>query len=97
MSLRIRENPDRNRYEAVLDGDEVAGVVEHVDHRGVRILFHTEVDDSVEGQGVGSRLAEAVLRAVTGAGMTVRVTCPFLTSWVQQHPGDLDLEKVTLG
>lgn len=86
MALRIRENPDAHRYEALEDDGPVLGYVEYVDHRDVRILFHTEVADMAEGQGIGSELARAVLDAVTGAGMSVRVTCPFLVAWVERHP-----------
>ena len=97
MSLSVRENPHQHRYEATVGSGALAGFVEYVDHRDVRILFHTEVDDSVEGRGIGSTLAESVLRAVTGAGMQVRVTCPFLVAWIEKHPGSIDTDKVTLG
>lgn len=95
MSLSVRENHDAHRYEAVLDDGTVAGFVEYVDHRGTRVLFHTEVGDAFEGQGVGTKLARSVLDAVTGAGLTTRVTCPFLISWVKKHPDYLD--SVSLG
>ncbi len=100
MSITVRENPDQNRYEALDDagdgtGGAVVGFVEYVDHRGVRVLFHTEVDDAVEGQGVGSQLAQSVLDAVTGAGLDTRTTCPFLVDWVEKHPDYKG--KVTLG
>ena len=94
MSFSVRENPDQHRYEAV-DGDTVAGFVEYVDHRGTRVLFHTEVDDAAEGHGIGSLLARSVLDSVTGAGLPTRVTCPFLVSYVEKHPEYAD--KVELG
>jgi uncharacterized protein len=95
MDVTVRENAERHRYEAVDDGGEVAGFVEYVDHRGTRVLFHTEVDDAFEGQGVGSTLAREVLDQALDAGLTMLVTCPFLVKWIQRHPDYAD--KVTIG
>ena len=95
MDVTVQENPDAHRYEAVDDEGTVAGFVEYVDHRDTRILFHTEVADAFEGRGVGSTLAGEVLDQALGGYQAVRVTCPFLTSWVGRHPEYAD--KVKLG
>lgn len=95
MDVTVQENAEAHRYEAVTADARVAGFVEYVDHRGTRLLFHTEVDDAFEGQGVGGRLARQVLDQALAAGHTLKVTCPFLTSWIQRHPEYA--ERVTLG
>lgn len=95
MDVTVIENADDNKYEALDEGGRVAGFVEYVDHRGTRVLFHTEVDDALEGRGIGSALARAVLDQALTCGLSVRVTCPFLTDWVQRHPDYA--ERVTLG
>ncbi len=95
MDVTVRENPDAHRYEAVADDGTVAGFVEYVDHRETRILFHTEVPDELEGQGIGSTLAGDVLEQALTGDQAVRVTCPFLTSWIERHPEYAD--KVKLG
>ena len=95
MDVTVKENADAHRYEAITDGDEVAGFVEYVDHRGTRLLFHTEVDDAYEGRGVGSTLAREVLYQALGNNLTLRVTCPFLKGWIERHPEYVD--RVTLG
>ena len=95
MDVTVQENPDAHRYEAVDDEGSVAGYVEYVDHRATRILFHTEVADEHEGRGVGSTLAREVLEQVLTGDLAVRVTCPFLTSWVERHPEYAD--RVTVG
>lgn len=93
MGLNVRENIRDHRYEAVEDSGRVAGFIEYVDHRGVRVLFHTEVC-GLEGQGVGSTLARAVLDGVARADLSIKVTCPFLVGWIERHPDYR--EKVTL-
>jgi predicted GNAT family acetyltransferase len=95
MDVTVTENPEAHRYDAVDDGGTVAGFVEYVDHRGTRILFHTEVSDEFEGRGVGSTLAREVLDQAIAGPLEVRVTCPFLTSWIERHPDYAG--KVTLG
>jgi len=95
MDVTVLEDPAAHRYEAVDSTGEVAGFVQYVDRRGSRVLFHTEVADNLEGQGIGSTLArEALDRAIAGE-LPVRVTCPFLTEWIERHPDYRD--KVTLG
>jgi predicted GNAT family acetyltransferase len=86
MSLTVQENVVGHRYEAVDEAGVVAGFVEYVDHRGGRLLFHTEVDDAFEGQGVGSTLARLALDQALSAGVEVRVSCPFIKAWLEKHP-----------
>jgi len=94
MSLTVQENPSAHRYEAVDESGVVAGFVEYVDHRGKRLLFHTEVDGAFEGQGVGSTLARESIEQALASGTPLEISCPFLTRWVGKHPDYA--EKVTL-
>ncbi len=92
MTITVRENTEAHRFEAVDDAGEVAGFVDYVDHRGKRVLVHTEVDDAFEGRGVGSTLARAALDDSIPVAEVV-ITCPFIKSWVEKHPEYAD--KVT--
>lgn len=93
MSVTVQENPAEHRYEALVEAGVVAGFAEYVDHRGTRLLFHTEVDDAFEGQGVGSALARGALDQAIAFG-PVSVSCEFIKAWIERHPDYL--EKVTL-
>ena len=73
--LSIADKPDRHRYEAVLDG-RVVGFSAYALADDVITFLHTEVDPSVEGRGVGSRLAAGALDDVRQRGLTVVATCP---------------------
>lgn len=57
---------------------------------GVRLL-HTEVPVALEGQGVGSRLARAVLDSIRAEGQHVVPQCSFITRYIQRHPEYRDL------
>ncbi len=95
MNVTVRENAERHRYEAVGAEGAVAGFLEYVDHRGTRVLFHTEVDPAIEERGIGSTLAREALDQALASGLSLRVTCPFLVEWIGRHPDYAD--KVTLG
>lgn len=79
-------NSDAHRYEARIDG-ELAGFIQYRQSVGLVNLFHTEVDDRFEGQGVGSALTRFALDDLR-ADDSVRAvaTCPFIVKWIGTHP-----------
>lgn len=89
-SIRVVDEPSRQRYEAKL-GEQVVGFTEYRSVLGRLILFHTEVDPSVEGRGVGSRLAAATLDDIRARGLKVTVKCPFVAAYLERHPEYRDL------
>jgi predicted GNAT family acetyltransferase len=90
--VTIQDNPERTRYEASTESGVVAGFAEYHDRGDVRVFLHTEVDDAFEGQGVGSTLAKGALDDVRERGMSLRVKCPFIKSFIEQHPEYADLQ-----
>ena len=85
MTATVRDNPDRQRYEAWL-GDELAGFSQYRLREGRITFTHTEVDDAYEGEGIGSQLASAVLDAARDAGLDVYPSCPFIADYIKRHP-----------
>jgi uncharacterized protein len=84
--LLIVDEPVAQRYEARL-GDVVVGYSEYrrVQHDRL-ILFHTEVDPTLEGRGIGSRLAKGVLDDIRARGYRITVKCPFMAAYLKRHP-----------
>lgn len=82
--LRIVDNPNERRYEALL-GDQIVGFSEYRAVRGRRIFIHTEVDPAYEGRGFGSRLASGALQDVRAQGLKATVHCPFITAYLKRH------------
>jgi uncharacterized protein len=77
--------PEESRYELRLGG-RLIGVAAYR-RRGERIVFtHTEVDESCEGRGFGSRLAEAALADARRRGLAVVPLCPFIAHYIDTHP-----------
>jgi uncharacterized protein len=77
--------PEKCRYELRLDG-RLIGLAAYRRRDGRIALTHTEVDESCEGRGFGSRLAAAALDDARRRGLRVLPLCPFIAHYVQQHP-----------
>lgn len=87
MTIEVSDNPEDARFEARVDG-ELAGFAQYHLHGGRMTLFHTEVDSAHEGHGVGNELARYALEAAKARGWQVAPTCPFIASFIRDHPGD---------
>mgnify|MGYP005815553087 CR=1 FL=1 len=86
-STIVRDDPDRHRYEILVDGRVAGFAAYHV--RGGRYFFvHTEIADEFEGQGLGSQLARAALDDVRTKSALVVPLCPFIAAWIDKHPDD---------
>jgi predicted GNAT family acetyltransferase len=90
MTTPIRDNPERSRYELLLD-DAVAGFVDYRIGPDWIALTHTEVDPAYEGQGLGRQLARHALDDARSRGLRVRPVCPYITTWIRRHPEYADL------
>lgn len=82
----IHDVPEESRYEARID-DELAGVAAYDLHDdGVVEITHTVVEDRFEGRGIGSALTRAALEQIRADNGRVIPTCPFVATYVEQHP-----------
>jgi len=84
-SVQVVDNAAEGRYEVLVD-DRVVGFSEY-DLDDDRIIFlHTEVDNEVEGKGIGSQLAAGALADARARGLTVIAECPFIAAYLRRHP-----------
>jgi predicted GNAT family acetyltransferase len=90
VTTTVVNNAQRHRYEAVVDGRVVGYSAYHM--RADAIVFtHTEVDESMEGHGIGSDIARSALDDQHAKGTRVVVQCPFIKAYIERHPGYADL------
>ena len=88
--LSVVDVPEESRYELRL-GEKLIGFAAYR-RRPDRIVFtHTEIDESLEGSGFGSRLAAGALDDVRRQGLEVAPLCPFISAFIQRHPEYEDL------
>jgi predicted GNAT family acetyltransferase len=85
--LILANDTARERYEARLGG-RVVGYAEYRPLSGAILFTHTEVDERMEGQGVASQLIRYALDDVRSRGLLVIPMCPFVSAFIQRHPGE---------
>ncbi len=88
--IEVRDDPDRSRYEAIIDG-QTAGFAEYERIEGLIAFVHTQVEDAYAGLGVGSVLVQQSLEDVRAKNLTVRPVCPFYKKFFEEHPEYADL------
>ncbi len=84
MTTEVRNNPTKDRYELWADG-ELAGFARYSPRPGRIAFTHTEVDESYEGLGLGSKLARGALDDARVQGLVVEPFCPFIAGFIERH------------
>ena len=79
----VTDNSALNQYEIAV-GDLVAFLT-YRRRPGSVLLAHTEVPESLRGQGLGQALAKHALDEARQTGEHVVVKCPFVTAWLKRH------------
>ncbi len=84
MRLNVTRNELKRRFEV-----EVGGQTAFLNYRvdsGAMTLTHTEVPSRLEGRGLGTELARTALQYASQSGLKVHPQCPFVASYIQNHP-----------
>lgn len=89
-AVQVVDNPDEHRFEARVHGG-LAGSLYHRERPGRLVLVHTEVDDELEGHGVGGRLVAGALDDIRARGLRVTAVCPFAAAYIERHAEYADL------
>ena len=84
MSLAVHDNPERNRYEASVEG-RLAFANYRVVGDTVAIL-HTEIPPELNGRGLGTELVKGVLDLIRANGRKVAPRCSFAAVVIAHHP-----------
>jgi predicted GNAT family acetyltransferase len=91
-NVTISDNPDGSRLEALLDDGTVAGFADYKKRGSATYSFtHTEVDDELEGQGVGGRLATGIIEFARDNDVKILPNCEFLRSYMREHEDTHDV------
>jgi uncharacterized protein len=96
VSVEVLDNPQESRYEIRSNG-KVAGFVTYGLHDDYITFIHTEIEPEYEGEGLGSKLARAVLDDARRRELPVVPMCPFIAGYIRRHPDEyLDLVRPDL-
>jgi uncharacterized protein len=88
-SDKLIDNKDEGRLEMPVDGK--VAFIEYIPGSKRMILTHTEVPESLEGQGVGGQLVKAALEYAREQDLMVVPQCQFVASYIGRHPEYADV------
>jgi predicted GNAT family acetyltransferase len=77
--------PEASRYELRLGG-RLIGLAAYRRRNGRIAFTHTEVEETCEGRGFGSRLAEVALADAATERLEIVPLCPFIAHYIEKHP-----------
>lgn len=80
----VVDNPEETRFEAHIDGH--VAFVSYLRRADTIFFTHTEVPKELEGRGLGSALARAVLERARAEHWKVVARCPFIAQYIERHP-----------
>src|SRR3954453_874825 len=86
----FRDDPEAGRLR-ILVGGRRAGYVAYRRRPGAIAFAHTEVEPEFEGMGLGGTLVREALSRARAEGIAVLPFCPFVRSYIERHPDQLDL------
>ena len=90
MEHTVRDNPDRRRYELVID-DEIVSIADYRLDGDSVVVPHVETNPAHRGQGNADRLMAGMLDDLRSGGRTIVPLCPFAADYIRQHPDQQDL------
>ena len=88
--MSVRDNPERQRYELVVDG-EVLGIADYVVQGDVIVMPHTVIAPARRGQGLGAVLVAGALDDIRRSGRTVVPRCWYVAEFIDDHQEYADL------
>ena len=85
MPTDVIENPDENRFELALEGEDIAAAYYRIDENGRVVLTHTEVPSEYGVQGIGTRLAVGTFDLIRASGRKAVLKCSFMARFYTTH------------
>jgi predicted GNAT family acetyltransferase len=82
--IDVADAPGRDRYELTIDG-EVVGFTAYRARPGLIAFVHTEIDERLQGRGLGDRLIRFALEDARARGLAVLPFCPFIKAFIERH------------
>ena len=90
MEHIVRDNPDRQRYELVIN-DEIVSIADYRVNGDSVVVPHVETNPAHRGLGNADRLMAGMLDDLRATERTIMPLCPFAADYIDQHPDQQDL------
>ncbi len=86
----VRDNPERCRYELIVDG-RIVSIADYQLDGATLVVPHVETDPAMRGQGMADRLMRGMLDDLRAGERTIRPLCGFAAGFIREHTYDTDL------
>lgn len=86
MEIKHRENETKGAFYIEVNGMEVALMTYSNAGPTKLIIDHTEVSDTLKGQGIGKKLVEASVAYARKHGKKILPLCPFANAVFKKTP-----------
>ena len=77
MDIQNEESEKKGEFFVEKEGERVAKLQYFHSREGEIVVYHTEVDDSLSGQGVGKKLVAAVANYAREQKAKIHATCTY--------------------
>ncbi len=93
MEIKHEENERKGAFFVERDGERLAEMTYSKAGKSRIIIDHTEVDDSLRGEGIGKQLVEKGVNFARENELTVLPLCPFAKAIIDKTPEYQDVLK----
>ena len=90
MANEVHDNASQSRFE--LTTDKGTAFIAYRQSGNVLSLDHTEVPESMAGQGIGSAIVKGALDLIRQRGQKIVAQCSFVERYLEKNPGERELE-----
>lgn len=85
QDAKVRHDEDQQRYVLEINGQDL-GFAQYHEEGERQVFTHTEIDDSLAGQGMGGILVRKSLDDARRRGKRIVPVCEFIAAYVKKHP-----------
>lgn len=93
MDIKHQEDEKKGYFFIKKDGEKKAEMVYSKAGESLLIIEHTEVDDSLRGEGIGQKLVERAVALAREEGKKIMPLCPFAKSIFDKNEEIRDVLK----
>jgi len=86
MEIQRKENGNRGEFFIEENGKQIALMTYKKSGADKIVIDHTEVDESLQGEGIGNDLVEAGVKFARQNNLKILPTCPFAKKVIDETP-----------
>ena len=83
MTSKVRDNPDKGRFELELGGQVV--FARYARHGSMLVIPYVEAPPPLRGTGAASQLMAGVMEIARTESLKVRPLCSYASAWMRRH------------